>query len=140
MIIIGAGLSGLLCGALNPGSIIYEAGEKKQNHKALFRCKTDQIGKVLGIPFKKVYVQKSIWLDETEVHSTPRIAHMYSQKVAGKISGRSITNIEPGIRYIPPDDFYEQLVAKCKISYNSKVGMENIKPHHTPVISTIPNP
>jgi len=137
MIIIGAGMSGLLCGALNPGSTIYEAGpERESDHKALFRCKSDQIGKVLGIPFKKVMVYKSIWLGETEVHSTPRIAHMYSQKVAGKISGRSITNIESGYRYIPPDDFIDQLKERCDIKYRYKYDF--LSDSDGPVISTIP--
>ena len=37
MIIIGAGMSGLLAGALNSGSTIYEAEENKEsNHQALF--------------------------------------------------------------------------------------------------------
>lgn len=136
MIIIGAGMSGLLCGALNPGSIIYEAGpERESDHKALFRCKSDQIGKVLGIPFKKVEVYKSIWLDSTEVHSTPRIAHMYSQKVAGKISGRSITNIESGPRYIPPDDFIDQLKARCYIKYDTKWPGRSAD---APTVSTMP--
>lgn len=141
MIIIGAGMSGLLCGALNPGSKIYEAGpEKESNHQALFRCKTNQIGKVLGINFKKVLVYKSIWLDDTEVHSTPRIAHMYSQKVAGKISGRSIVNIESGTRYIPPLDFISQLKLRCNIKYGVKFNYEDKLEYEFPIVSTIPLP
>ncbi len=142
MIIIGAGMAGLLCGALNPGSIIYEAGpERESDHKALFRCKTDQIGKVLGIPFEKVIVYKSIWLNNTEVHSTPRIAHMYSQKVAGKISGRSIVNIESGVRYIPPDNFVELLKKRCKILYNSPINAKGqMHSGLKPIVSTIPMP
>lgn len=143
MIIIGAGMSGLLCGALNPGSVIYEAGPKRESdHKALFRCKSGQIGKILGLPFKKVMVHKSIWLDDTEVHATPRIAHMYSQKVAGKISGRSILNIESGFRYIPPDDFIDQLKARCSVRYNYKFNptLEYFENCDTPITSTIPMP
>lgn len=120
MIIIGAGITGLLAGALNPGSLIYEAGPERENHKAVFRCKSPEIGKVLGIPFKEVEVFKSIWLDGKEVQPSPRIAHMYSQKVSGTISSRSITDIRPGKRYIPPADFMDQLRSRCKIEYNTK--------------------
>lgn len=119
MIIIGAGMSGLLAGALNPGSLIYEAGHKREDHKAVFRCKSPEIGKVLGIPFKEVEVHKAIWLDGEEVQPSPRIAHMYSQKVSGTISNRSIFNIDPGKRYIPPGDFLSQLRNRCTIMYDT---------------------
>lgn len=139
MVIIGAGLSGLLCGALNPGSVIYEAGsDRESDHKALFRCKTDQIGKLLGIPFKKVEVHKGLW-DNGHIEPSIRSAHMYSQKVTGKITGRSIMNLEPGIRYIPPDDFVERLKEKCTIEYNSPFNSNALHDwKNTPIISTIP--
>lgn len=136
MIIIGAGMSGLLCGALNPGSIIYEAGPKRESdHKALFRCKNDMIGKILGIPFKEVTVHKSIWLDGKEVNPSPRIGHLYSQKVTGFITGRSILDISSGKRYIAPDNFLDILKSRCKISYNRTVGLPG---EGAPWISTIP--
>lgn len=141
--IIGAGMSGLLCGALNPGSIIYEAGpERESDHKALFRCKTDAIGKMLGIPFKRVEIHKSIWLNDQEVQPSPRVNHMYSQKVSGKISGRSITNIDSGIRFIPPDNFLDILKSRCNIEYNCPVSPEAIEQWggKTPIVSTIPMP
>lgn len=140
MIIIGAGMSGLLAGALNPGSTIYEAGpERESDHQALFRCKSDSIGKMLGIPFKEVEICKSIWLDGEEVQPSPRIAHLYSKKVSGKITGRSILDIKPGKRFIPPCDFVEQLKSRCKINYDQKISMSDIA-HITPQISTIPMP
>ena len=136
--IIGAGMSGLLCGALNPDSIVYEAGpERESDHKALFRCKTDQIAKILGLSFKEVTVHKAIWLDGIEVSITPRIAHMYSQKISNKILGRSILNIATGTRFIPPSDFIDQLKLRCNIVYNHKIA--EIK-EQSPVISTIPMP
>ena len=57
MYILGAGMAGLLAGWINPIAEILEAAPKiQQNHKALFRCKTDAISKYTGIPFKKVKV------------------------------------------------------------------------------------
>ena len=142
--IIGAGASGLLAGALQPGSIIYEAREEnnKNNHEALFRFKDNKIGKYLGINFEKVRVNKAIWLDGKEVKPTPRITHLYSKKVSGKISDRSIFNIDPGIRYIPPDNFIDELRMRCHIEWGRKVDIQfltaSVAINGDNVISTIP--
>lgn len=141
MIIIGAGMSGLLAGALNPGSTIYEAGEDKEsNHQALFRCRKPDIGKMLGIPFKEVTVHKAIWLDGKEVNPSPRIAHMYSKKITGLITSRSIFDITSAVRYIPPRDFIYQLKKKCDIVYNNPFDITDYAPPNLtkPIISTIP--
>ncbi len=138
MKIIGAGLAGLLCGALNPGSTILERGpERESEHKALFRCRTGEIGRLLGIPFKEVYVPKGIWLNGHE-KITPRIAHMYSRKVSGSISSRSILNIENEKRFIPPDNFIDLLKEKCNIEYNMEWEYDHDIRESEPVISTIP--
>ncbi|MCK5026339.1 MAG: hypothetical protein KAS15_07105 [Nanoarchaeota archaeon] len=141
MIIIGAGMAGLLAGALNPGSIIYEAGpERESDHKAIFRCRKPDIGKMVGIPFKEVTVHKAIWSDGREVAPTPRIAHMYSRKVTGTISSRSIFDTSSATRYIPPADFIHQLKKRCNIKYNNPFDDSdyNVIDFNTPVISTIP--
>jgi len=143
MIIIGAGMSGLLAGALNPGATILEAGpDKELNHKALFRCKTPQIGQLLGLPFKEVKVQKAIWLDGIEVQPTPRIIHMYSQKVSGTISARSIFDITSGARYLPPDNFFDRLKERCNIRYDSPFDLSYLYKNSFKeiIISTIPLP
>jgi len=141
MNIIGAGMSGLLAGALNPGSTIVEAGEeRKSDHQAVFRCRKPDIGKMLGIPFKKVTVHKAIWLDGKEVNSSPRITHMYSRKVTGIITARSIFDTASAIRYIPPKDFIHQLKKRCSIKYNSPFDITDFEAIYCnePVISTIP--
>jgi len=144
MIIIGAGMSGLLCAALNPGSIVYEARpEKEQTHKAVFRCKSDSIGQILGIEFKKVFVYKSIWFDGKDVEPSPRMAHLYSQKVSGKILTRSILDITPCIRYIAPENFYNILESRCAVEYNKYIYRSDFIEKsfgECPVISTIPMP
>lgn len=140
MIIIGAGMAGLLAGVLNPGSVIFEAGsERKTNHKAIFRCRKPDIGKIIGISFKKVTVYKSIWLDNKEVLPSPRIAHMYSSKVTGTISARSIFNTASAVRYIPPDNFISQLKKRCNIEYNTIFDQELRSTHNREtIISTVP--
>lgn len=139
MIIVGAGLAGLLCGALNPGSTIFESkSENEISHKALFRLRSDRISELTGIPFKKVTVTKGIWFENENVPMSPRMAHLYSKKVSGKITDRSITNIDTCTRYIPPEDFIQQLRNKnthIKYDFDHPFAEGEI-----PIISTIPMP
>ncbi len=159
MIVLGAGMSGCLFGALNKDAIIYEAQEDiPDNHNAVLRFREDKISKATGIPFKKVKVRKAIWSDDCEINPSPRLSNLYSQKVTGKISDRSINNIDPVERYIAPSDFSMILADMChgRIHFNHKVkkietslitfGIGNvvdfndniIDRNRTPIISTMP--
>ena len=140
MKIIGAGLSGLLAGALIPGAKIYEQQQSlPNNHGAILRFRTDKISKALNIPFKKVRVTKAIWSEVMYGYAepTPRVKNMYSKKVTGKYGQRSIDNIDPCYRYIAPDDFIAQLAERCEISFG--VSFPGEVPAGT-CISTIPLP
>jgi len=144
MKIIGAGLSGLLAGVMFPGSTIYERqGSLPHNHGAILRFRGYAISQAVGIPFKRVKVTKSIWLDGQEVQPTPRIQNMYSHKVLGEYSARSIRDISTVNRYIAPDDFIEQLAKRCNIVYNRAwpmvPGIDSLITDD-PMISTIPMP
>ncbi len=111
MIIIGAGLAGCIAAAMNQDVIILEAGMPLiSEHQALLRFKTDIVSKVTGIPFKKVIAVKAIWHDGKEVGPSPRFIAMYSKKVAGNYSHRSIVNINAEERYIAPKDFHQILL------------------------------
>jgi len=137
MKIIGAGLSGLLAGVMNPGSTIYErAPELPNNHGAILRFRSDKISQALGIPFKKVRVTKGIWYDGCEWENEIRFQNMYSHKCTGKYIDRSISNIKPVDRWIAPDDFIQQLAARCEIMFNRNYP-EGV-PAGKPIISTIP--
>jgi len=144
MKIIGAGLAGLLCGALNPGSTIYERQSKlPNNHGAILRFRSDKISKALGIPFKKVLVTKDIYYTcgnsyWGNIGATPQIQNMYSYKVTGKYMSRSISDIKPVTRYIAPDNFIEQLAERCTIEYDFLWGKEWHADEST--VSTIPMP
>ena len=137
MIIIRAGLTGLLCGAMNPGSTIFEAKKECDiEHEAIFRMKSDIISQQTGIAFKKVNVTKAIWFDGEEVLPTPRMIHLYSKKVSDQFTDRSISNIDSCIRYIPPENFVEQLKKKVHfIKYEADFPLKDNGPH--PVISTL---
>jgi len=140
MKIIGAGLAGLLCGFMNPDSTIYEAGNGRNKHTAVLRMRTPEISRITGIPFKKKTVYKSIWLDGKEQQPSPRIGHMYSKKVIGEITKRSIMDISPKVRYIPPGDFQARLADRVsnQIIYNHKITGSDFP--SGPVVSTVPMP
>ena len=146
MIILGAGLSGLLAGVVNPQAMILEARpEPSTTHQAVLRCRSDAISKITALPFERVTVYKSLWDSGRECHPTPRLCHQYSQKVIGRVSSRSIFNLNPEERWIPPEYFMQALLEKCagRIEYGRKVESIQDLPENRerePIISTIPMP
>jgi len=129
---------------LFPGSTIYEKqSELPNNHGAILRFRSPKIGEALGIPFKKVRVYKEINYTVggtyyNNINPTPQIQNLYSFKVTGRYSSRSINNIDPVDRWIAPDNFIDQLAERCHIEFDRKfpIGV----PAGKPVISTIPMP
>lgn len=113
MKIFGAGLAGLLAGCHFQTAEIYEAKSKQESHKALLRFRTKAVGDAVGIDFKKVRVHKAIWHDGSFHQPNPMLANMYSNKVIGNLSDRSIWNIDSVNRYIAPEDFIDQLIERC---------------------------
>jgi hypothetical protein len=140
MKIIGAGLAGLLAGALNPKHTIYEAqGSLPNNHGAVLRFRSDEISKALGIPFKQVQVTKAIWYDGKERDPTPRMQNFYSNKVLQEYSSRSIRDIDPVTRWIAPKDFTYQLAQRCNIMFNRPwPEYGDSRGSGEPIISTMP--
>jgi len=112
MKIIGAGLAGLMAGALNQNAIIYEPMDQIHLHKAVLRFRSPDIGEAVGIPFKKVTVYKGVW-DHGDIPLSPKVISLYSQKVSGRISHRSIANIDSECRWLAPDDFQSRLLDMC---------------------------
>jgi hypothetical protein len=155
MYIIGAGMAGLLAGVMNQTATILEASDKLPDfHKAVFRLRTDAISHFTGIKMKEVVVNKAVWFKGQERQITPRLANYYSMKVIDCIQQRSILNIDPIKRYIPPANFVELLADKCRsrIKFGAKVvkiNSEFIEIDRQPiildrrdhaVISTMPMP
>lgn len=148
--VIGAGLTGLIYAAANPNCHIYESEKSLPNaHGAVLRFRTDEISKLLKIPFKKVEVTKGIWMNGDVVLS-PRINNLYSRKVLGKIRNRSIMNLDVSTRYIAPGNFINQLAERCNIDYGSSLkkitkdelfftdGTQLMRRKGHPIVSTIP--
>lgn len=141
MKIIGAGLSGLIAGALIPGSEIYERqGSLPNNHGAVLRFRSNKIARALNIPFKKVTVTKAIYMDHEFHQPNPQIQNLYSYKVTGKYGQRSIGNIDTVERYIAPPNFISQLGRMNTIHYNHQFPIGHEFNFNDPIISTIPLP
>lgn len=94
------------------------------NHTAVLRFKTDEIGKFLNVPFKKVVIDKLIKLDgEVYSKSDLRLQNMYSQKVTGNILDRSIRDISSEVRYIAPSNLFDYM----KVGLNIRTRCDEIK-------------
>jgi len=152
MIIFGAGLAGLLSArrlwSYHP--IIFEKQKViPNNHSALLRFRTNDVGEAISLLFKKVNVYKGVLCDDGKtITNTPTIRdfNSYSIKSTGYALERSIINTNHTIRYIAPDNFIEQLVDRstiecerdCDIFLRAR-NQETIG-RGVPIISTIPMP
>lgn len=122
MIIIGAGLSGLLAATQFQQAEVFEAGPATQpGHRALLRFRSSAVGDAVGIEFRKVLVHKGIWDGRAFVAPDLRSANAYSLKVLNRLGDRSVWNIAPVERFIAPDDLMDQLRDRIgtRIQYNS---------------------
>lgn len=144
MKIIGAGLSGLLAGALFPTATIVERStrESYQTHDALLRFRTESVGIAVGIPFQKVRVYKALWSGMCFNSPTPMLANAYSQKVTGRILPRSVWDLAPVDRYIAPPDFQQRLLDICasRIEWGQEIEWSSSENRTGVLLSTIPLP
>lgn len=138
MIILGAGLSGLIAAAVNPQAKVFEAASRDaQAHRAVLRFRTPNVGEAVGIEFRKVRVHKNIWVDGGFQEPSVQLSNLYSYKVTGGYYDRSIWNIDPVDRYIAPQDFILRLIDQVgnRVDWESAVTE---LPTERPIISTIP--
>lgn len=144
MLIIGAGLGGLIAATQFRHSAILEKEQRpKQTHKALLRFRSDDVAKATGIEFKRVRVHKAVF-DGEQLKSSASIKdlNLYSYKVAGRYSARSISNLDPCDRWIAPDDLYDRLLEMADDRIRFGVDATSLFSGRTgasePIISTIP--
>ena len=139
-IIVGAGLAGLIAAHAWPTATVLEAAPKpRAGHRALLRFRSEAVGRLTGIEFRKVTVRKGIWADYEFRQPAIRWANLYAQKVVGRLAGdRSIWNLETSERFIAPDDLYEQLIDSVgdRIQWNTHASFQM---RHT-LVSTAPLP
>lgn len=128
LIILGAGMAGMLAACKFPNADILEVSDKPAGHQAILRFRSEEVSKLTGIPFKKVEVQKAIQCPFSKrliQGETPiDVRNMYAMKVSGMLIGRSIGNLATSTRYIAPDDFHQQLLNRFsdRISYGVDAG------------------
>ena len=146
MIILGAGISGLLaarCLAHHTPKILDIQNDLPNNHSALLRFRSNIIGQSVGIPFKSVQVYKGVLNEQGNITNSPTIRdyNAYSLKTTGNAIARSIININNANRFIAPDTFIRLLASGSSIEYG--IPAEDYFRNHDknkPVISTIPMP
>ena len=139
-VIIGAGMAGLLAARMlqRHRPVIYESQPSlPNNHSAVLRFSSNKVSEVLGIPFKKVALIKTVvpWCNPVAD------AMAYSRKVLGEYrSDRSVLLTErwtSSERWIAPENLIEQMADGVDIEY----GVAYDFPASThKVISTIPMP
>jgi hypothetical protein len=147
MIIIGAGLSGLLAARSfynEKPTVIEQKSELPNNHSALLRFRSSIVGDTLGIPFKKVNVYKGVLLEDGKsITNTPTIReyNAYSLKSTGYAIERSIINTVHTQRFIAPDRLTTMLAHRANIRYNISAEDSLTERFASgPIISTIPMP
>ncbi len=145
MHIIGAGLAGLLAGAMLRHKVtsIHESQPTlPNNHSAVLRFRSPVVGEVLGIPFKRVSALKASHPWQNPIAD----AMAYSAKTNGSHTIRSIMSADGKMaeRYIAPTNLIELMAetVQCPVTFNSTFdSIEQIKGEtDEPIISTIPMP
>lgn len=146
MIIIGAGMAGLLAAAMLRDEVtaVWERGDRlPNNHSALLRFRTSIVGDALGVPFKKVRVLKSVETWKNPIAD----ALSYSLKTNGTAQVRSIISADSSQteeRWIAPDDLINRMGRKvsCPIHFGQYFNEPAVatSPSQGPFISTIPMP
>jgi len=145
MIVVGAGLSGLIASAMMRDQVvgIYDKQESlPNNHSALLRFKTSVVGDAVGIPFRKVKILKSQQPWKNPVAD----AIMYSKKATGGVRLRSSITATGEVeeRYIAPVDLINQLGKMSEHKMHFKAGFDialnDARNAELPLLSTIPMP
>jgi hypothetical protein len=136
--IIGAGMAGLLAANMLRRHKVVICEKQKalpNNHHAVLRFRTPEVGNVLGIQFKKVNMIKTVVPYKNIVADSLS----YSYKVTGKYrSDRSITDgTVIAERYIAPKDLIKQMSKDLEIHFDCNFIFKN---RNYPIISTIPMP
>lgn len=141
MIIVGAGMAGLLAARMlsHRQPVIWEKQKAlPNNHRAVLRFRTSQIGDILGIPFKKVHMIKDAMPWQNRIADS--LAYSY-KNTGAYLSDRSIVKgLVSEERYIAPPDFIPRMAEGVKIEFNRDYSPTDPHGNGVPVISTIPMP
>jgi hypothetical protein len=140
--IVGAGMAGLLAANMmrrHHVTVLEKQKELPNNHHAVLRFRSSDIGEILGIPFKKVNMLKTYvpYYGNVVADSVS-----YSRKVTGKyLSDRSIiSGIVQEERYIAPPYLIEEMAEDVLIAFDTEWELRTKAQIKVPTISTIPMP
>lgn len=147
--IIGAGLAGLLAAYhLSKENEVLVLEKKKditENHSAILRFNSDISG-FCPIPLEKATVYKNIFY-KGDLYNTSntRFNNLYSLKTTGKLEIRSISNLDEGVRYIPSQNYFKQLLNLCiergvKFSTGREVTKDDLLRKDINTVITVPLP
>lgn len=141
MLIIGAGMAGLLAANMLGGDIHERQSSLPNNHHSVLRFRSSLVGDVLGIPFKKVKLIK----DVVRWRNSVADALAYSLKTNETLRSDRSIYASAGVvedRYIAPPDLIDQMALNQSIIYNSEMTNlhEDWGKCKQPIISTIPMP
>lgn len=138
-IIVGAGLAGLIAAhAWSRALVVERAPAPAQAHRALLRFRSDAVSALVGVPFRRVRVHKSVWSDKRHCAPDLRLANLYSRKVLGRLlPDRSIWNIMPVDRFVAPEDLYARMIDRIneRISWRVEFPWDRRPPN---VVTTAP--
>lgn len=141
MIIIGAGLAGLIAAHAFPRGKIYEISPGPAGmHKALLRFRSPVVGELTGIGFRPVTVRKGIMFGGKWHSPNIRLANLYSAKVIGRLIDRSVWDLDSVTRYIAPTDFYDRLIESVGDRIVWGIDHPMVCDTEEPIISTAPMP
>lgn len=150
MIVVGAGMSGLLAAHYfrsRPGgvTVLERQPGPADNHGALLRFRTDAVMRITGAPLKPVQVQKAIMEEDGTLTGTCTLLHAnsYSYKVTGRAEPRSIISLEPGVRWVAAPDFLERMRQGVSVIYDCDLPADEYARNasgHDGLISTAPLP
>jgi len=136
--IVGAGMAGLLAANLlshHDVEVVESQTQLPNNHSAVLRFRTANVGTALHIPFKPVQMIKDALRWRNPVADA--LAYSYKNHKCYR-SDRSISSgLISETRYIAPDDLVPRMAARVKIKYGVKWETQVAFP---PTISTIPMP
>jgi hypothetical protein len=141
MIIIGAGMAGLLAARMlsHRKPNVWEAQTAlPNNHNAVLRFRTSQVGDILGIPFKRVNMIKDVLPCQNPIADSL----MYSFKNTGVYrSDRSVTRgLVSEERFIAPPDLISRMAEGVPIDFGRAFAPNDPHAQGAPTISTIPMP